>query len=62
MTGADHEHSDSVVVAAQWLADQCAPPRPIVPALRQRFGLAPLQACEAIARARDMKICRAAFG
>lgn len=35
MTGADHEHSDTVIVAAQWLADQRQPPHPIV---RKRVG------------------------
>jgi len=62
MTGADHEHSDSVIVAAQWLADQRQPPHPVVPALKERFGLSALEACEAIARARQMTICRKAFG
>lgn len=62
MTGADHEHSESVTIAAQWLADQREPPHPIVPTLRSQFGLSALEACEAIARSRQMTICRKAFG
>ena len=62
MTGADHEHSASVIIAAQWLADQRETPHPIVPELRSRFGLSALECCEAIARARQMTICRKAFG
>lgn len=62
MTGADHEHSESVTVAAQWLADQRQAPHPIVPELRSRFGLSALECCETIARARQMAICRKVFG
>lgn len=61
MTGADHEHSESVLVAAQWLADQSNPPHPIVPELRSRFGLGALEACEAAALARRFRTCRQAF-
>lgn len=53
MTGLDHEHTAAVGVAAEWLAttrrDQIA--RPIVPTLRQRFGLSAQEACQAIAEA-----------
>ncbi|NRP19898.1 hypothetical protein LPJGGPFB_03156 [Ensifer adhaerens] len=62
MTGTDHEHSETVTIAAQWLADQRDPPHPIVPELRSRFGLSALECCEAISRARQMTICRKAFG
>jgi hypothetical protein len=63
MTGADHEHTEAVVVAAQWYADQAHDPRnPAVPLLRERFGLSPLQACEAIAQAHKYRINRRAFG
>lgn len=62
MTGADHERSETVIVAAQWLADQREPPHPTVPALRSLFGLSGHEACEAIARARQMTICQKAFG
>lgn len=51
MTGADHEHSESVTVGAMWLADQNPAPQPIVPALRSRFGLSALEACVASRRA-----------
>lgn len=37
-----------VAEAASWLADQKKPPRAAVPALKQRFGLSAVQACEAI--------------
>lgn len=62
MTGADHEHSESVVQAAQWLAEQSAPPSPIIPALRQRFGLTPKEACEATALAKGFRTAREACG
>jgi hypothetical protein len=62
MTGTDHEHSESVITAAQWLADERAPPQPIIPELRRRFGLNSLEACEASAMAQRFRICRKAFG
>ncbi|TDX88470.1 hypothetical protein EDE05_102447 [Neorhizobium sp. R1-B] len=62
MTGADHEQSDSVVVAAQWLADEQQPPQPIIPELRRRFGLSALEACEASAMAQRFRIYRRAHG
>ena len=58
MTGADHEHSDAVVVAAQWLADERNVPTPLVPHLKQRFGLSSLQACESIAMAKRFRANR----
>jgi hypothetical protein len=61
MTGADHQHSDTVLMAAQWLAQQQQPPRPIIPHLRQRFGLSALEACEACGLASSVRVaCRAA--
>lgn len=51
MTGVDHEHSAIVEQAAQWLVDQKPPPSPLVPAMRQRFGLTASEACEASALA-----------
>lgn len=48
--------------AAQWLADVPEPPHPIVPALKQRFGLSAVQACEAIAMAERMRVYRKAHG
>ncbi|MEO3385107.1 hypothetical protein [Mesorhizobium sp. CAU 1741] len=52
-TGCDHEHSAAVDEAAAWLSQ--TPPqaigKPVIPALRQRFGLTPLEACEAVREA-----------
>ncbi|QND50819.1 hypothetical protein HB779_02130 [Phyllobacterium sp. 628] len=49
LTPPEHEHSAIVEQAARWYA---VTPRdinqPVVPLLRERFGLSPLQACEAI--------------
>ncbi|PSJ57385.1 hypothetical protein C7I85_22640 [Mesorhizobium soli] len=53
MTGADHQHTAAVDLAAEWLSttrrDQIS--GPLVPALRQRFGLSAQEACQAIAQA-----------
>lgn len=54
--------SESVILAAQWLADQTQPPRPIVPALKNRFGLSAVEACEAAAMAEKFRMLRKAFG
>lgn len=62
MTGNDHEHSESVVAAAQWLADERQPIHPIIPELRQRFGLTAMEACEASAMAQRFRIYRRAHG
>lgn len=62
MTGADHEHSESVIVAAQWLADEKSPPHPVIAHIRQRFGLNAVEACEAAALAQRFRICRRAHG
>ncbi|WP_412063752.1 hypothetical protein [Rhizobium sp. SYY.PMSO] len=62
MTGADHEHNESVTLAAQWLADQREAPARAVPELRQRFGLSAVEACEAIATANRFRIYRRAHG
>jgi hypothetical protein len=45
--------------AARWLRSQSVPPRLAVPALRERFGLSALEACEAIAAARGLPVRRA---
>ncbi|WAJ31170.1 hypothetical protein [Antarcticirhabdus aurantiaca] len=52
-TGHDHESTAQIDEAARWLASlpQEDRPRPIVPAMRQRFGLSPQQACIAIREA-----------
>ncbi len=62
MTGTDHEHSDSVIVAAQWLADQGQATAGENHALRQRFGLSATEAAEAIAIASRFRIYRRAHG
>lgn len=52
MTGLDHESSAAIDEAAHWIrANRHQVQRPIVPALRQRFGLTPLEACQAIREA-----------
>jgi hypothetical protein len=62
MTGADHQHSEAVVQAAQWLAEQTVPPSPIVPTLRERFGLSIHEAAEAASLAQQYRVLRRAFG
>ena len=42
-----------VVEAAAWLASQPEPIPHVIPALKERFGLTALQACRAIALARQ---------
>lgn len=55
LTGIDHADNPAIGEAAAWLAMQHEPPRPLIPALRQRFGLTPKEACEAAARAQDFR-------
>nr|WP_037462033.1 hypothetical protein [Sinorhizobium fredii] len=62
LTPPEHEHNALVETAAQWLADQANPPRPIIPALRSRFNLSALEATEAAAMSDRFRICRRAFG
>jgi len=62
MTGAEHEYSESVRIAALWLADQREPPANAVSELRQRFGLSAVEACKAIATANRFRIYRRAYG
>ena len=50
-TGLDHESTAQIDVAAAWLAAEHQVPHPIVPALRRRFGLSPVDACAAIREA-----------
>ena len=59
---AQGEASPQVQTAAMWLADQANPPRLAVPALKQRFGLTALEACQAIAMAARFRTLRRAFG
>lgn len=50
-------HSDShVTAAASWLATEKNPPHPIVPDLRQRFGLT---LSEAVAAVREATLIKA---
>lgn len=41
--------------AAEWLASQASPPRPVIPALREMFGFSAFEACTAAARAFDLR-------
>ena len=61
MTGNDHEHNEAVTYAARWLAEQKSPPHPIIPRLREQFGLTSLEACEAAALSQTYRTCRQAF-
>ena len=61
LTAPEHQHSDAVVQAAQWLAEQLPPPHPIVPALRSRFGLSAVEACEAAAMSHRYRVFRKAY-
>lgn len=54
--------NETVTRAAIWLADQAQPPHPIVPALKDRFGLSAREACEAVALAERYRMLRRAFG
>lgn len=62
MTGADQQHSETVITAAQWLAEQNPNPTPIIPTLRERFGLSALEACEAAALSNKYRVWRRAHG
>ncbi|WP_041409291.1 hypothetical protein [Sinorhizobium fredii] len=62
LTPPEHEHNALVEAAAMWLADQNPRPKPIIPALRQRFNLSALEAVEAAAMSEKFRICRRAFG
>lgn len=56
------QHGESVVQAAQWLAEQSPPPQLVIPHIRERFGLSALQACEAAALCNKYRIYRKAHG
>lgn len=47
--------SPGVAAAANWLAAEKSPPHPIVPDLRQRFGLTLLEAVAAVREATLIK-------
>ncbi|KQV39177.1 MULTISPECIES: hypothetical protein [unclassified Rhizobium] len=52
------ELSRAVAEAAEWLAAQPGPLPHAVPMLKERFGLSGLQACQAIALARNGQITK----
>lgn len=49
LTPPEHQHSDAVLLAATWLSSEKSVPNPIITAIRGRFGLSVLEACEAAA-------------
>jgi hypothetical protein len=52
LTGISHQHCASIDAAASWYeANRETCERPIIPALRRRFGLTPLQAIAAMREA-----------
>lgn len=55
LTGIDHADNPAIDEAAAWLAGLAEAPRPVVPELRERFGLTVKEACEACARAADYR-------
>lgn len=61
MTGADHQHSETVITKAQWLAEQNPNPTSIIPAIRERFGLSVLEECGAVSLSNKNKIWRRTF-
>lgn len=58
MTSIDHQKPAAIHEAARWLAftPESERPAPLIPALRNRFRLSALEACEAIA---EMKLIHA---
>jgi hypothetical protein len=49
-TGCDHHDNPAIEEAGRWLASTPREwrPRPIIPALCERFGISPKEACAAI--------------
>ena len=56
LDGITHEHTAAIDLAAAYLVETPihARPQPLIPALRSRFGLTPLEACQAIRDSRAM--------
>lgn len=56
-TGLSHEHSAAVEECARFLlaVPPGERPRPLIPAMREMFGLTPAEACEAIKLSHDMR-------
>ncbi|WP_042778692.1 hypothetical protein [Sinorhizobium fredii] len=61
MTCAANPDNESIVIAAQWLADEIQPQRPIIQTLKSRFGLSALEATEACAMAERFRMIRRAM-
>lgn len=61
-TGAPSAPPTAIVrEAAIWLADQSSPPSPLIPALRDRFKLTAMEACQASELASRFRTLRRAF-
>ena len=58
----EYGHNEAVVLAAQWLADEPTPVQPVISAMRTRFGLTAVEACEAAALANSFRTYRRAHG
>jgi len=58
----EHQHSEAVVLAAQWLAEEQNPVQPVITTMRARFGLTAVEACEAAALANRFRTYRRANG
>ncbi|MCV3239671.1 hypothetical protein [Mesorhizobium sp. ZC-5] len=57
MTGLCHETTEAVSIAARWYAEhrnECG--RPLIPTIRKRFNLTPLEACMALAEANRLDL------
>lgn len=61
LTPPEHENTEAVILAAQWLADEQNTPPALIPTMRSRFGLSALEATEACALAQRFRICRRAM-
>lgn len=52
MTGVDHESTAAIDEAARWfVANRETCEKPVIPALRRRFGISGVDACRALAEA-----------
>nr|WP_028002951.1 hypothetical protein [Sinorhizobium meliloti] len=58
----EHQHTAAVEQAAMWLSEQNPAPHPVIPTLRDRFGISALEACEAAALSVKFRTYRRAFG
>lgn len=60
-TGLCHEATAAIDQAAEWLLATPDPDRPrsLVPALRERFGLTAVEACQAIAASQAARLAKA---